>query len=84
MPKLINPFVEIGKITGRQEGRTEGRSEGELMVILRLLARKFPKLGAKAVGQVKKFDEETLMAFGEALLFMQTPADCMAWLKDRD
>jgi hypothetical protein len=89
MPKLINPFVEIGKIKGRQEGlqkglqkgRQEGRQEGEVVVVVRLLKKKFPKLSAKLVAQVAQFDEETLLSFGEALLFMQTPADCTAWLK---
>jgi hypothetical protein len=79
MPKLINPFVEIGKITGRQEGR----AEGELVILLRQLAKKFPKLAPKVEKQVRTFDEETLLSFGEALLFMQTPKDCEKWLKAR-
>ena len=89
MPKLINPFVEIGKIKGRVEGRQEGireglqkgRQEGEAVVILRQMKKKFPSLSAKLVAQVRGFDEERLLSFGEALLFMQTQADCVAWLK---
>ena len=42
MPKLINPFIELGKLKGRQEGRAEGRHDGEFMVISRLFERKFP------------------------------------------
>jgi hypothetical protein len=73
--KLINPFVEIGKI--------KGRTEGELAVVLRLLAKKFPKLAPKVEKQVKTFDEETLLSSREALLFMQTEADCRKWLKTK-
>jgi hypothetical protein len=85
MPKLLNPFVELGKLKGRLEGRQEGfiegREEGELFVILRQLKRKFPTLASKLAPKIKKLDEERLLSFGEALLFMQTPADCQAWLK---
>jgi hypothetical protein len=98
MPKLINPFIEIGKIKGRtegreegmqqgmrqglQQGRQEGREEAELALVLRLLKKKYPTLAAKVTPKVKKMDEETLLSFGEALLFMQSTADCQAWLKD--
>jgi hypothetical protein len=76
MPKLINPFVEIGKIKGRQEG--------ELAMILRLLKTKFPTLSAKWVKEVRRFDEETLLSFGEALLFMHSPEECATWIKGKN
>ncbi len=82
MPKLINPFIEIGKLHGRQEGRQEGRTEGECHMVLRQLQRKFPQLAQKATPLVRKLDEEDLLSFGEALLFMDTPAKCVAWLKE--
>jgi hypothetical protein len=83
MPKLINPFIELGKLKGRQEGRAEGRHDGELMVISRLFERKFPGMAKKAAPLLRRLDEENLLAFGEALLFIETPAKCMAWLKER-
>jgi hypothetical protein len=79
MPKLINPFIEIGKLEGRQEGR----AEGEVNVVLRLLNRKFPQLSKRAAARVRKLDEDALLSLGEALLFMETPAQCLAWLKAR-
>ena len=79
MPKLINPFVEIGKIEGRQEGRLEGRTEGEVAVVLRQLTKKFPSLAPRVSAKIRKFDEETLLSFGEALIFMTSAA----WLKKR-
>jgi hypothetical protein len=48
-----------------------------------LLEKKFPQAARKAAPKVRKLDEETLLAFGEALLFMETPAECLAWLKER-
>ena len=77
MPTLINPFIELGKLKGRQEGR----AEGECAFALRLLERKFPGVVKKAEPLVRKLEEENLLAFGEALLFMTTAAECMKWLK---
>jgi hypothetical protein len=85
MPKLINPFVEIGKITGcqegLQEGLQEGRQEGELTFALRMLATKFPNISPNVAAQVQRLDEEALLSFGEALMFMETEQACKAWLK---
>jgi hypothetical protein len=89
MPKLVNPFVQIGRIHGREEGlergRTvgleEGRREASLRVALGLLQRKFPGLAGRAASRVRRLDEAGLYAFCEALLFMETPADCQAWLR---
>ena len=81
MPKLINPFVELGKIKGRQEGLQQGRREWGQALALRQIGSKFPSVAKRAVTLVQKLDDEALLAFGEAILFMQTPADCVAWLK---
>jgi hypothetical protein len=93
MPKLVNPFVQIGRIHGREEGlaqglergRTvgleEGRREASLRVALGLLQRKFPGVAGRAASRVRQLDEAGLYAFCEALLFMETPADCQAWLR---
>ena len=89
MPKLVNPFVQVGRIHGREEGREqgrtvgleEGRREASLRVALGLLQRKFPGLAGRAASRVRRLDEAGLYAFCEALLFMETPADCQAWLR---
>jgi Domain of unknown function (DUF4351) len=79
MPKLINPFIELGKLKGRQEGRQEGES----VVVMRLLGRKFPALPQTLINKVRKFDEETLLSFGDALLFWQNETECRRWIKDQ-
>jgi hypothetical protein len=50
-------------------------------VALGLLQRKFPGLAGRAASRVRQLDEAGLYAFCEALLFMETPADCQAWLR---
>lgn len=78
MPQLLNPFVELGKLKGLEEGR----SEGELAFALRLLERKFPGLAKTAEPKLRRLPEEKLLAFGEALLFFETEAECRRWLRD--
>jgi hypothetical protein len=69
MPKLVNPFVQIGRIHGREEGREEGRElgravgleegrrEASLRVALGMLQRKFPGLAGRAASRVRRLDE---------------------------
>ena len=87
MPTLINPFIELGKLKGRKEGRhegrAEGRAEGEFNVVLRQVGRKFPGLVKEAEPLLRKLEEEELLSFGEALLFMESAAECLDWLKRR-
>jgi hypothetical protein len=59
----------------------QGMQQGEQSIVLKLLTKKYPKLAPKVAAKIKKMDEETLYSFGEALLFMQSAADCEAWLK---
>ena len=63
------------------EGRVEGRVEGRGELALRQIARKFPMIARRAGPLVRRLDAEQLLAFGEELLFMQNPAECMDWLK---
>jgi len=67
----------------RQEGRQEGRHEGEVGLVIRLLRRKFPDVAIQVVPILERLDEEQLLSFGEALLFMQAPDECMAWLSGK-
>ena len=64
----------------RLEGRQEGRQEMGAVLALRQIQRKFPLILQKAEPLVRQLDEEKLLAFGEAILFLQTEADCMDWL----
>lgn len=45
----------------------------------RQVKRKFPSVAAQVEPILGKLDEERLFAFGEALLYMQTPEECLAW-----
>jgi hypothetical protein len=77
MPKLVNPFIQIGRIHGRQEGRQEGL----VQIASRQVGRKFPKDAGELVPLVGGLDEERLLAFGEALLGMETAEECRGWLE---
>jgi hypothetical protein len=63
-----------------QEGHKQGRQEGELTLTIRLLKKKFPAIAHQAEPAIRQLEEERLLAFGEALLFMTTSDDCLAWL----
>jgi len=58
----------------------EGRQEGELTLTLRQLKLKFPTIANLAEPAVRQLNEERLLAFGEALLFMTSSDDCLTWL----
>jgi hypothetical protein len=77
--KLINPFEEITKLKARQEGR----EEGEITMVMKLLTRRFPDLVEGLRPKIRKLDEEGLLSFGEALMFIQDEKACMAWFKGR-
>ena len=87
MPTLVNPFVELGKLEGRAEGRAEGREEGreegERLLTLRQLERKFPRVAEQVASRLETLDEANLLAFGEALLFFETEADCLGWFEGK-
>ena len=70
------------RLEGRREGRQEGRQEGEASMVIRLLRKKFPEIAEAASTRVLQLNEEHLVAFGEALLFMQTSEDCLTWLRE--
>lgn len=76
-------LLEEGIEKGLEKGIEKGRTEGELALTLRLLDRKFPRLAPALRQQVKALNEETLLAFSEALLFFENEEECAAWLKER-
>ncbi len=77
MPKLVDPFIQIGRIHGWQEGRQEGL----VQIASRQVGRKFPGEAGVLVPLVGGLDEERLLAFGEALLGMETAEECRRWLE---
>jgi hypothetical protein len=73
---LAEQFIQ----EGHKQGHQEGRQEGELTLTIRLLKRKFPAIAHQAEPAIRQLEEERLLSFGEALLFMTTSDDCLAWL----
>jgi len=71
--------LERGRAEGMEKGIEKGRTEGERHLTLRLVERKFPGIAAEVAGKLTALDEEELLAFGEALLFFESEADCLAW-----
>ncbi len=67
----------------RQEGRQEGRLEGTVLAYSRLVERKFPTIASQVVPLLTQMNEERLLSFGEAILFMQTPEECLQWLSEK-
>jgi hypothetical protein len=73
---LAEQFVQ----EGLEKSLQEGRQEGELTLTLRLLKKKFPAMASLAEPAVRDYDEERLLSFGEALLFMTSGDECLSRL----
>jgi len=74
-----NPATRANAMSLAQAYRQEGRQEGEAFFVIRLLQKKFPALVERVEPRLCQLDEEHLLAFAEALFFMQPADDCMAW-----
>jgi len=74
---LAQQFRQEGHQKGHQEGRQEGRQAGEFAVVHHLLTRKFPGIAEQIKPQIAQMDEERLLAFSEALLFLTSEQDCI-------
>ena len=61
-----------GRVEGLQEGRVEGRVEGESKLLRRQLERRFGAIPAWATEKLSNASEETLEAWGEAILTAPT------------
>ena len=61
-----------GREVGIVEGRAEGRMEGEFKLLKRLLERRFGALPAWATEKLSGASEQTLEAWGEAVLTAPT------------
>ena len=97
MPKLVNPFIHAGRVQGRiegleigreeglekgrEEGLEKGRLEGTRQFALHLMHRKFPSIPKTAATLLRRLDEPQLLAFGEALITLDSPSACLARLR---
>lgn len=57
-----------GRQEGRREGRQEGKQEGEMLVLKRILERKFGPLSAALQSRLEQADAETLLLWSERIL----------------
>jgi len=78
---LAQQYIQQGIEQGIDRGIRQGLQQGELAITLRLLMRKFPAIAGQAEPIIRGFDEERLLAFSEALLFLPSDEACMEWLK---
>jgi thioredoxin-like negative regulator of GroEL len=75
-----DPQTKTSAMTLAYQLRQEGRQEGAAGAFVRLVRRKFPDVASQVAPVLERLDEEQLFSFGEALLFMQTPGECLEWL----
>ena len=57
---------------GQKEGRQEGRQEGEVMMLLRLLEKRFGSVPDPVKSQLKQADMDTLLVWSERVLTCTT------------
>jgi predicted transposase/invertase (TIGR01784 family) len=72
-------FVK-GKQEGIEEGIEEGVNQGELLLVNRLLKRKFGELPPDLLSQIENLPRSILENLGEALLDFNSISDLVGWL----
>ena len=65
---------------GLQKGHQEGRQEGELLLVLRLLTRRFGLLSEQRTEQIRQLSVPQLEDLGEALLDFESMTDLEQYL----
>ena len=68
---------------GQREGLEKGRQEESVMLVLRLLRRRFGALPSVQEERIRSLSLAQAEALAEALLDFQTPGELAAWLDDR-
>lgn len=61
-----------GRLEGKLEGRLEGRLEGEAELLLRQMNRRFGAIDEATHNRIKTADADTLLIWGERILFAQS------------
>ncbi|MFM5902707.1 MAG: Rpn family recombination-promoting nuclease/putative transposase [Dolichospermum sp.] len=72
------------KQEGRQEGRQEGKKDEATNLLLRILSKRFGKLGDSYIQNINSLNIEQLEKLGEALLDFTDINDLETWLKSPD
>ena len=66
--EILQEGLQKGLQKGHQEGLQKGRQEGELLLVLRLLTRRFGLLSEQRTEQIRQLSVPQLEDLGEALL----------------
>jgi predicted transposase YdaD len=72
--------LQIGEQRGLQIGKQEGLQR-QVMVLLRMLTRKFGKVNPRLKARISKLSVIQLENLAEAIFDFETVADLNAWLK---
>lgn len=80
---LSDPQTKASAMTLANQIRQEGRQEGTTGTLSRQVKRKFPAIATQVKVVLERLNEEQLLSFGEALLFMQSPEECLEWLSGK-
>lgn len=81
---ILQQGLQEGRQQGLQQGLQQGQSQEALVLIMRLLNRRFGELAVSLQEQVKALPLEKLEDLGEALLDFSEEADLVDWLQQDD
>jgi predicted transposase YdaD len=79
--EAIMELTTSWKEQGIAQGRQEGRQEGELVIIMRLLARRIGAISPEIQARVQELPVSQLEALSEALLDFTSAQDLEEWLR---
>jgi len=80
LQQIQNSATRDQAMSVAQQLRQEGRQQGAVGAYIRQVRRKFPSVADQVIPVLERLDEEQLLCFGDAILFMQTPEECLEWL----
>ncbi|MBK1990433.1 Rpn family recombination-promoting nuclease/putative transposase [Sphaerospermopsis aphanizomenoides BCCUSP55] len=83
---IYQDILQKGKLEGKLEGinigKQEGKLEGEVLLILRLLSRRFGAVDAETEERIHQLSTTQLESLAEAILDFSSQADVIRWLEN--
>ena len=77
--KILNRGISQGREEGREEGLQQGKTQGKILLLRKMLMRKFAAIDESMLEQLLGFSQTQLEALGEALLDFQSLAELNEW-----
>jgi predicted transposase/invertase (TIGR01784 family) len=78
---------EVGKLEGKQEGKLEGKQEGkqegELLLLMRLLHKRFGQLNSRVTKKIAQLSSEQLEQLADDFFQFESVKDLQKWLKEK-